>query len=214
MSAVPEPSRQRELELELQQWQALLASDPEEPNAWVRLGMAHFKLAQIQESIQAFDRAAALDPAIAPYLWQRGLSYYYAGRFAAAAEQFQLDLRVNGRDVEETVWRYLSQAQLQGSAAARSSLLPVQQDPRPFMGWIYGLFAGTCSPDQVLAIAAKSRHPGPFYLHLYLGLYFEAKQDTPQARQLILKAVEHFPLQDYMWHLGRVHLALRGWTGE
>lgn len=66
MSAVPEPSRQRELELELQQWQALLASDPEEPNAWVRLGMAHFKLAQIQESIQAFDQAAALEPAIAP----------------------------------------------------------------------------------------------------------------------------------------------------
>ena len=30
-------------------------------------------------SIQAFDEALHLDPAIRPYLWQRGLSLYYAG---------------------------------------------------------------------------------------------------------------------------------------
>jgi hypothetical protein len=40
--------------------------------------MVKFKLGQIAESIAEFDTAKKLDSGIIPYLWLRGLSYYYA----------------------------------------------------------------------------------------------------------------------------------------
>ena len=42
-------------------------------------GMRSFRKCDVTGSIQAFDEALRLDPAIRPYLWQRGLSLYYAG---------------------------------------------------------------------------------------------------------------------------------------
>ena len=67
--------------------------------------MVKFKLGQIAEFFAEFDTAKKLDSRIIPYLWQRGLSYYYAARFAEGGKQFETDLTVNGKDVEETVWR-------------------------------------------------------------------------------------------------------------
>ncbi|MDD1417526.1 hypothetical protein MEN41_23965, partial [Dolichospermum sp. ST_con] len=83
-------------------------------------------LVKITDSIQDFDHAEKLDFQITPYLWQRGLSYYYAERFAEGAKQFEIDLTVNAQDVEETVWRYLCIAKLSGVAEARNCLLPVK----------------------------------------------------------------------------------------
>jgi hypothetical protein len=40
--------------------------------------MVKFKLGQIAEFFAEFDTAKKLDSRIIPYLWQRGLSYYYA----------------------------------------------------------------------------------------------------------------------------------------
>ena len=42
-------------------------------------GMRSFRKSDVAGSIKAFDEALRLDPAIRPYLWQRGLSLYYAG---------------------------------------------------------------------------------------------------------------------------------------
>jgi tetratricopeptide (TPR) repeat protein len=103
-----------------------LEEEPCNAHIYVQRGMVYFKLGAIAEAIGDFDRAEHLNPALTPYLWQRGLAYYYAGRFAEGARQFEIDLTVNGHDVEETVWRYLCQAQVQGVPAARAGLLPVQ----------------------------------------------------------------------------------------
>jgi hypothetical protein len=40
--------------------------------------MVKFKLGQIAEFFAEFDTADKLESRIIPYLWQRGLSYYYA----------------------------------------------------------------------------------------------------------------------------------------
>ncbi|MEP6541008.1 hypothetical protein NDI47_02285 [Microcoleus vaginatus GB1-A2] len=69
--------------------------------------MVKFKLRQIAESIADSDTAEKLDWRIIPYLWQGGLSYYYPARLAEGGKQFEIDLTVNGKDVQETVWRYL-----------------------------------------------------------------------------------------------------------
>jgi lipoprotein NlpI len=199
------------LENALQRLTQHLKVEPHNAPIYVQRGMVHFKLGHIAAAIDDFDYAERLNPALTPYLWQRGLAYYYAERFADGARQFEVDLTVNGHDVEETVWRYLCQAQVQGALAARAGLLPVRHDARPVMAWIYKLFAGKCDVETVLA---QHRHAGRrerFYSALYVGLYGEAKRNTERARQYITQAAEMQVMEDYMGWVAMVHQRLRGW---
>jgi hypothetical protein len=43
--------------------------------------MDDFRAGRIEQSLSGFDRVAQLSPADAPYLWQRGIAQYYAGKF-------------------------------------------------------------------------------------------------------------------------------------
>jgi tetratricopeptide (TPR) repeat protein len=174
--------------------------------------MASFQLGHIAASIDDFDRAEQLNPALTPYLWQRGIAYYYAERFEDGVKQFEADLSVNGHDVEETVWRYLCQAQLQGPHAARIALLPVRSDPRPVMGRVYELFAGTCEAEQVVAQWQDASRGDRFYSALYVGLYCETERDRPRARHYITQAAAMQVLDDYMGWVATVHQRLRGWA--
>jgi tetratricopeptide (TPR) repeat protein len=197
------------LEADLERLTSRLTTEASSANAYVQRGMMQFKLGRMAASIADFDQAEQLQPALTPYLWQRGLSYYYAARFDDGARQFEVDLQVNAHDVEETVWRYLCQAQLQGAEAARHDLLPVRNDPRPVMATVYERFAGTCDSDALLAMA---RNRGErFYSQLYAGLYFEAERDVARARYHITQAAEMQVLDDYMGWLAIVHQHQRGW---
>jgi lipoprotein NlpI len=55
----------------------------------------------VEASIEDFDAVLALAPRMKPFMWQRGLALYYAGRFQEAAEQFRDDVAVNPNDTEE-----------------------------------------------------------------------------------------------------------------
>lgn len=195
---------------ELTRWNNVIRNHPLDSKAYIQRGMTNFKLVLIDESIQDFDQAEKLNSTLSPYLWQRGLSYYYAERFAEGAAQFELDLSVNSQDVEETVWRYLCLARLKGVTEARQELLTVRNDPRPIMSCIYEMFAGNCTPDDVLLVGNKQGKRGNFYSHLYLGLYYEALADVEQSRYYVFKAVNEYKIDDYMWHLANVHQQLRG----
>jgi tetratricopeptide (TPR) repeat protein len=199
------------LENQLQQWNDIIHSQPNNPNAYIRRGMVKFQLAKIDESIQDFDTAEKLDNRLKAYLWQRGLSYYYAEKFAEGAQQFEIDLTVNAQDVEETVWRYLCIARLSGVESARNSLLTVKNDPRRIMGSVYDLYAGNCTPDDVLNIGESEGVKGYFYSHLYLGLYYEAENNLDLAQEYIVKAADKYKIDDYMWQLAQVHKKLRRW---
>ena len=74
------------------------------PRKLVQLGMQYFKQGDVKGSIEIFDRAEKMEPSIRPYLWQRGISYYYADRFQDGSDQFRYDVKVNPLDVEEIVW--------------------------------------------------------------------------------------------------------------
>jgi tetratricopeptide (TPR) repeat protein len=199
------------LENQLQQWNNTIINQPNNVNTYVRRGMVYFKLGKITESIQDFDHAEKLDANITPYLWQRGLSYYYAERFSEGAKQFEIDLTVNSQDVEETVWRYLCIVKLSGVTEARNSLLPVKNDSRKIMKSIYDLFAGNCSQDDVLNVGKLGGLKGKFYSHLYLGLYYEAENNLELAQEYIVKAADDYKIDDYMWYLAVVHKQLRKW---
>jgi len=115
----------------------------------------------------------------------------------------------NGQDVEETVWRYLCQAQLHGAEAARAGLLAVRNDPRPVMSTVYALFAGTCDTEVLLTVARDQR--ARFYSQLYAGLYYEAKREVARARHHITQAAAMQVLDDDMAWLAIVHQPQRGW---
>ncbi|BAY29670.1 hypothetical protein NIES2107_15140 [Nostoc carneum NIES-2107] len=200
------------LENQLQRWNDIIRNQPQNPNAYIRRGMVHFQLAKIDESIQDFDTAEKIDPRLKPYLWQRGLSYYYAEKFAEGAEQFEIDLTVNAQDVEETVWRYLCIARLDGVEKARNSLLTVRNDPRRIMRSVYDLYAGNCTTDDVLNVGQSEGVKGNFYSHLYLGLYYEAENSMELAQEYIVKAADNYKIDDYMWYLAQVHKILRQWS--
>jgi len=192
-------------------WNNIIRTNPKDYKGYIRRGMVNFKLVKIEESIQDFDTAENLEPSVTPYLWQRGLSYYYAERFTDGAKQFEIDLTVNSHDVEETVWRYLCIARFQGVNQAQDTLLEVRDDPRLVMRRVYDLYAGSCTPEDVLTAGESEGKRGKFYSYLYLGLYYEASGDIQKSRDYISKAVD-YQLDDYMWNLAVVHQQLRGWN--
>ncbi|MGK7929335.1 MAG: hypothetical protein AB4290_29530 [Spirulina sp.] len=192
-------------------WDRLIQLQSLNPRGYIQRGMVYFKLARIEAAIADFDRAEYLDPQLTPYLWQRGLAYYYCDRFAEGAKQFEIDLTVNSNDVEETIWRYLCLARDRGLKEAQTSLLPIKNDPRRVMREIYQLYAECCQPEDVLKLGEREGKRGQFYSHLYVGLYYEARGEETRSREYIVKAARDFPLDDYMWHLARVHQKLRNW---
>jgi lipoprotein NlpI len=200
------------LERALQHLTQHLDTDQPLPQSYIQRGMLYFKFGRIAAAIADFDRAEYLNPALTPYLWQRGLAYYYAERFADGMRQFEVDLTVNRHDVEETVWRYLCQAQLQSAQVAREDLLPVQHDARPVMGWVYKLFAGQCEAEMICAQYREAARREQLYSHLYVGLYYEAARDEPRARQYITQAAALQVVDDYMGWVAMVHQHLRGWN--
>ncbi len=190
----------------------LLAQNPSAA-AYNRSGAEQFKLGHIQQSLADFDRAIQLDPAQAPYHWQRGITLYYAGRYEDGRKQFELHQTVNGNDVENAAWRYLCMARAGTVEEARASILPIEHDSRVPMMQIYALYKGKAGVDDVLA-AAKEGNPPPgalrerfFYAHLYIGLYYEAAGKAKLAREHIALAVEN-RVDHYMGDVARVHLQL------
>ena len=199
---------------EVQRLTRALEADPQNTQLRIKRGMAWFQLGNIAASIDDFDGAERLNPTLTPYLWQRGIAYYYVGRFEDGAKQFETDLTVNGHDVEETVWRYLCQAQAQGADAARRALLPVRDDSRPVMSWVYQLFAGTCQPEALITRYGDAGRRERFYSTLYVGLYCEAERDSQGARDFISRAADMQITEDYMGWVAIVHRRLRGWAQD
>jgi len=189
---------------------ACLKLDETLAEAWHLRACERFKLNRIEESLADFDRFVELRPHQERELWQRGIAYYYAGRYEAGARQFESYQTFDDNDVENVVWRYLCQARAAGPEQARRQLYKVRNDTRVPMMEIYAVFAGQAQPEDVLAAAEAGTVPPEertvrrFYAHLYLGLYFEAHGDAAQARQHLFEA-EKLKISHYMWDVCRVH---------
>jgi hypothetical protein len=104
----------------------------------VREGMEAFRRGDVAKSIELFDEAETVGgPGYTPYLWQRGISYYYVDRFAEASSQFQTDTKVNPRDTEEIVWDIASRLRADQNQAfplvTQMALPKGTSDPRRIM---------------------------------------------------------------------------------
>lgn len=196
------------LEIELNKCDKRLRRSPFDARMYIYRGMVHFKLGKLFQSLQDFNKAEELNPQLTPYLWQRGITYYYLTKYKKGARQFELDLSVNSQDVEETLWHYLCIAQLEDSFSARMCLLPIKDDSPPFMRQIYRLFEGKSSVENLLYTLSHNNHRDLFYLYLYLGLYYEAENDFINSSLYINKAID-YKIDDYMWYLACIHRQLR-----
>lgn len=184
---------------------------------WFREGVRLFFDAQPTASATAFDQVIALAPSTAPQLWQRGLSLYYAGRFADGRAQFELHQTVNGNDVENAAWHFLCVVKLDGIEAARKAFIPIAGDARVPMREIHALFAGIGTAEAVLKAADPDGVPTEAerdqlcYAHLYLGLYHEVAGDAALARTHLRRAAIDHRMDHYMGRVAQVHVKLRGW---
>jgi lipoprotein NlpI len=193
--------------------------DPTLAAAYKTRGRALFCTARISESIADFDKYVLLMPELEPRQWERGIAYYYAGKYKQGAAQFERYQSFEGHDVENSVWRFLCMAPDVGVAAAQATMLPIENDRRMPMMQIFDLFRGKCSPEDVLT-AANSGKPDEmtlagrlFYTHLYLGLWFDANKKKADAKRYIdlsatetLKSNPH--INRYMWEVARIHQKL------
>ena len=183
--------------------------------AYQQRGIAHFKAGRIKESIADFDRYLQFRPAGEPHHWQRGISYYYAGQFEKGVKQFELHKTVNPQDVENGIWHYLCKARIDGVQAAKSDLIEITSDRRPWAMKVYAMFQAKVTPEEVLKYAGQvsdtdeERQINLFYSHLYVGLFYEAAGQADKARQYIATAIEKYPCSHYMGDVARVHLQLR-----
>ena len=179
----------------------------QQPQAILERAVADFEDGRIAESAAGFDVLVKVRPSLAPQLWQRGITLYYAGRYADCRAQFELHRTVNPDDVENAAWHFLCVARAESAAKARAALLPVGPDARVPMRQIYEMFRGTLSSERVLQ-AAGSQPPAQFYAQLYVGLYFEALRDDRRALEHIMAAAadRYADAGGYMHTVAKVHL--------
>ncbi|KAF6997042.1 hypothetical protein CFC21_013300 [Triticum aestivum] len=142
---------------------------------------------------------------------------YYIYRFEDAAEQFRLDVAANPNDTEESIWCFLSEAQLYGVDGARNRFLEVGLDRRPVMREAYALFKDGGDPEKLASNFSSSSGGELFYASLYAGLYYESQKDADLAKSHIVAACKTpygSRSGDYMASLAVVHCQCRNWTLE
>jgi lipoprotein NlpI len=194
----------------------VLALNPNAIQVYQLRGTERLRIGDIEGAILDFDRYIELRPQQEPHHWQRGIAYYYSGRFEEGRKQFEMHQTVNPNDVENAVWHFLCLAAGSGLEKARAALIPIEHDPRVPMMRVHGLFAGTNHPDDVIQAAEAGSPPARelkqrlFYAHFYLGLYYQATGSKALAREYIGKAVQDFAVEDYMADIARLHLKRLG----
>lgn len=199
----------------LADYDKLLANNPDNLGILNHRGEVHFFHGDMAGAIADFDAFLKRVPAREPHHWQRGLAYYYAGKFKEGVEQFEIHREVNANDVENAVWQFICRAQLEGFDAAREKLMPIKGDARVPMKEIHQLFAGTLEPKDVIAAchegdpSADDLRNHLCYAHQYLSLYWEAKGDAAKSLMHMKKSAVEHSMPHYMGEVSRVHLRMR-----
>ena len=187
----------------------LLSLATDKTSEYVTQGMNLFRDGRVRESLTQFDRAIEIAPQVEPYLWQRGISQYCLGDYAAGRRQFELHQDVNPNDVENAAWHYFCVAKREGKKAAQKALLPIntEHDQRVPMKQIYQYLAGEATQEDVLRAATQENTPlARMYAHLYLGLCSEIQDDGPQAMHHLQIASSQKLKGSYMQDVAKVML--------
>jgi lipoprotein NlpI len=206
-------SQASQLDKAIELWGKVIAADPKRVDSYRSRGRDLFRANKITECIADFDQFAKLAPDRERELWERGIAYYYAGKFEAGAKQFAQYQEYHDADVENSAWRYLCMARTTGVEKARAALFDIKGERRVPLNEVLALYAGKGSVDDVLKAAAAGDPPTgerelrQFFADLYLGMYYEAAGDAERARKHFTAAAENHRAGGYMGDVARVHVA-------
>ncbi len=190
---------------------------PKALDLYSKRGDAYFFLGEFDKSLADYEQMVKLNEEEAPGHWRRGIADFYAGKFKAASDQFELYHSFDDVDRENGIWRYLSQVKAYGREKAREGLLKYKKDDRQPFPDVYQLFAGKMTPDEILKkireakIDDEEREKRVFYAELYIGLNYDVEQDPRQALEHLKAATAtKWPRTagygpHFMWHVGRLH---------
>lgn len=213
----PEDRDRQELQETVDALTKKIDTVPADDGLYSRRGDALFFLGKFPEAVADYDKLVELKPELDASHWRRGIAYFYAGRYADGAAQFDRYHSFDNVDRENGIWRYLCQAMEQGRDDAQNELLRYEKDDREPFGDVYRLFAGSMTPEQVLAnIAAATisdveRSKREFYAELYIGLHLTVLKEDQQALEHLEKASTNTWAFDagygphYMWRVAKLH---------
>lgn len=168
----------------------IIITESSSPRTLVQKGMQSFRNYDVPKSLAYFNAADSLtNGALKPYLWQRGITYYYLNEYKEGSNQFKLDVKYNPLDVEEIVWdiacltRSVMSDDNYTSQQKNQAILPTDQmmalpkgkkDRRKIMSTVYSLFRnnenGITEYDLRMAGHESKNSSDEFYSLFYLGL--------------------------------------------
>ena len=168
----------------------IIITESSSPRTLVQKGMQSFRNYDVPKSLTYFNAADSVtNGALKPYLWQRGITYYYLNEYKEGSSQFKLDVKYNPLDVEEIVWDIACLTRLMTSddnyaMQQNQPILPTEQimmalpkgkkDRRKIMSTVYSLFRnnenGVTEYDLRMAGHESKNSSDEFYSLFYLGL--------------------------------------------
>ena len=185
---------------------------------YVREGMGAILQGRIKKALSLLDAAYYLFPEQRAQLWQRGIACYYGGRYEDGAAQFELDMEVNGCDVEEVLWHFLCNCKLWGVSGARErgflqlrgsvTIAPMKEVLEMFEGKTCAagvVQAATPLPGRHAFIESYNGTNALAYAHFYCGLYCDHILDDIDAAFTHFKKAAEFDNQDFIGKLMKYH---------
>lgn len=213
----PEDRDRQQLQASVDALTKKIGAAPDDDELYSRRGDALFFLGKIPEAVADYDKLVELKPELDASHWRRGIAYFYAGRYADGAAQFDRYHSFDNVDRENGIWRYLCQAMEKGREEAQRELLRYEKDDREPFGDVYRLFAGSITPEQILAnikdakISDVERTKREFYAELYIGLHLAVLKEDQQAVEHMAKAAANTWAPQagygphYMWRVAKLH---------
>ncbi|XZE20941.1 tetratricopeptide repeat protein [Pirellulaceae bacterium SH449] len=184
-----------------------ISAEPDNADLYILRGSLFFRTHRVKESLVDFDVAVEKSPEVLPYLWQRGISQYYAGEYRKGLEQFEVHRTVNPNDVENAFWHFLCAAKLHGIEKASQSVLLAGQDNREPLMQVQLLIQGKLEEEALLKVTQAGGRSTKFYGYLYLGLYADVAKKPAKAIDYLEKCLE-IDYPGYMHDVAKVHLAM------
>lgn len=193
---------------------------PDSVDLYSARGDARFFQANFATAVADYEKMLKLQPDLDARHWRLGLAWFYAGKYADGAHQFEKYYETDDVDRENGLWRFLCQVRELGLEKARQKMLKYTKPDRGGLGEVYRMYAGELTVDKI--VAGMNDSPGSeevrnqrlFYGHLYIGLYESVQNHRDKALEHLKKAVENpWPRREgygpnYMWHVARLHYEL------
>jgi lipoprotein NlpI len=192
-----------------------LLKNPTEVSSYSSRGDARLFLGDFFGARMDYEKMINLNPKLEVSHWRLGIAYFYLSDFSKAARQFEIYHQYDNIDRENGIWRFMSQYKESGLKVARKGLLNYSKDDRPPYPWLYSMFAGDITPEEVFIKIKEENFPEKYALRVqfhaffYVGIFLELTGENPsRALEYLAQATTNkYGRQTgtYMWHVARLY---------